>query len=372
MDEDGFVYPVCGMPTFVSAGVAPEGQAYFVLMEAAYERMIRMQKSRLFAILPEYVCTPDGMEIDKNGDLILSCPNFADDNMAGCVVRIDKDKNISKWFDVPVDPETGIARNMGIAFDKEYNMFICDNQPWSGKEELQWKGRILKVIFDANRNVADSYVVASGMEHPNGIRIYGNYMYVTQSYLTKVKHESGKLVSCVYRFPLDAKDIAITNTMEDKYIFDTFVTNNPNCQYGMDGIEIDSKGNMYVGNFGDGEVWKIVLDENGDMVSKELYAKNELELVSTDGMIMDEETGNLYIADFNKNAIVMVDSNRNVKRIAQSPDSDGLNGELDQPGEPIIWQGKLVASCFDLVTDETKVNSAHEMPATMAELDLER
>ena len=49
-----------------------------------------------------------------------------------------------------------------------------------------------------------------------------------------------------------------------------------------------------------------------------------------------------------------------------------LNGELDQPGEPIIWQGKLVASCFDLVTDETKVNSAHEMPATMAELDLER
>ena len=45
---------------------------------------------------------------------------------------------------------------------------------------------------------------------------------------------------------------------------------------------------------------------------------------------------------------------------------------LDQPGEPIIWQGKIVASCFDLVTDETKVNTQHEMPATMAELDLEK
>ena len=37
-----------------------------------------MQTSRLFTLLPEeYVCTPDGMEIDKNGDLIVSCPNFA-------------------------------------------------------------------------------------------------------------------------------------------------------------------------------------------------------------------------------------------------------------------------------------------------------
>jgi hypothetical protein len=86
---------------------------------------------------------------------------------------------------------------------------------------------------------------------------------------------------------------------------------------------------------------------------------------------MDEATGNLYIADFNNNAIVMVDKNRNVRRIAQSPDCDGFNGELDQPGEPIIWQGKIMASCFDLVTDETKVNTRHEMPATMAELDLE-
>lgn len=332
-----------------------------------------MQKSRLFTLLPEeYVCTPDGMEIDRKGNLIVSCPNYADDEMSGCVIRIDKNKNITKWFDVPVHPETGVARNMGIAFDKDWNMFICDNQPWCGREEFAWKGRMLKVIFDEEGRVQDWYIVADGMEHPNGVRIYKNYMYVTQSYLTKVKDSSGNLVSCVYRFPLDARDIKITNTMDDEYIFTTFVTKNPRCQYGADGIEIDSKGNMYVGNFGDGEVWKIRLDENGDMAEKELYAKNEEELVSTDGMILDEDTGNLYIADFNNNAIVMIDKERNVRRIAQSPDCDGFNGELDQPGEPIIWNGKLIASCFDLVTDETKINTEHEMPATMAELDLEK
>ena len=332
-----------------------------------------MQESRLFTLLPEeYVCTPDGMEIDREGNLIVSCPNYADDEMSGCMIRIDKNKNITKWFDVPVHPETGVARNMGIAFDKDWNMFICDNQPWCGREEFAWKGRMLKVIFDEEGRVQDWYTVADGMEHPNGVRIYKDYMYVTQSYLTKVKDSSGNLVSCVYRFPLDARNIKITNTMDDEYIFTTFVTKNPRCQYGADGIEIDSKGNLYVGNFGDGEVWKIRLDENGDMAEKELYAKNEEELVSTDGMILDEDTGNLYIADFNNNAIVMIDKERNVRRIAQSPDCDGFNGELDQPGEPIIWNGKLIASCFDLVTDETKINTEHEMPATMAELDLEK
>lgn len=331
-----------------------------------------MQKSRLFALLPEeYVCTPDGMEIDQNGNLIVSCPNFADDRMSGCVIRIDRGKNISKWFDVPVHPETGIARNMGIAFDSEWSMYICDNQPWSGKEELAFKGRILKVRFAENGEVKSWYTVADGMEHPNGIRIYKNYMYVTQSCLTKVSDPSGKLISCVYRFPLDAKGLKIKNTLEDPYIFTTFVTHNPKCQYGADGIEIDSKGNLYVGNFGDGEVWKISMDDKGNLTDKEIYAKNEKELSSTDGMIMDEKTGKLYIADFNHNAIVCVDRERRVYRIAQSPDCDGFHGELDQPGEPIIWQGKIIVSCFDLVTDETKVNTCHEMPATMAELYLE-
>jgi hypothetical protein len=331
-----------------------------------------MQTSRLFTLLPEeYVCTPDGMEIDKNGDLIVSCPNFAQDDMSGCVIRITKDMQISKWFDVPVHPETGLARNMGIAFDDEWNMYICDNQGWSGNQNMVGKGRMLKIIFDENRQVKDWYTIAHNMEHPNGVRIYKNYMYLTQSCMEKVQDKSGKLVSCVYRFPLDAKDIMITNTLDDPHILTTFVTHNPNCQYGADGIEIDSQGNMYVGNYGDGEVWKFRLDENGDILEEEVYAKNPAELNSTDGIIFDENTGNLYIADFNANAIVMVDKNRVTRRIAQSPDCDGFNGELDQPGEPIIWNGKLIATCFDLVTDETKVNTAHEMPATMAELDLE-
>lgn len=91
---------------------------------------------------------------------------------------------------------------MGIAFGPDGDIFICDNQGWSGEADLMFKGRMLRLRIKDNK-VIKSTVVAYGMEHPNGIRIYGDYMYVTQSLMTKVKDPSGFMVSCVYRFHLD-------------------------------------------------------------------------------------------------------------------------------------------------------------------------
>ena len=194
-------------------------------------------------------------------------------------------------------------------------------------------------------------------------------MYVTQSLLSKVNDPSGLLVSCVYKFHLDDENIAVTNTLEDKNILTTFITKNPECQYGADGIVFDKEGNLYVGNFGDGAVHKITFNSDGTVKSNEVWAKDENELQTTDGMIFDED-GNLYIADFSANAVGKVDPSGKVTRLAQSPDCDGLDGGLDQPGEPCIWQGKLILSCFDLVTGPDKVNTKHEMPATLACLEL--
>lgn len=326
-----------------------------------------MIKPELFALLPDYITTPDGMAIDFEGNLVLACPNYAG-GAPGCVVKFDKEKNIRKWFDVPVLEETGIAAPMGIAFGPDGDLYICDNQGWSGKENLMFKGRILRVRMNGDK-IEKTTTVAYGMEHPNGMRIKDGFVYVTQSCLSKVKHESGNLVSCVYRFALDDENIEIINTFEDKNILTTFITYNPNCQYGVDGIEFDKNGDLLVGNFGDGAVYRIKFNEDMSVKENKVWAENRDELKSTDGMIMDEY-GNLYIADFNANAVVKVTPDAKVERIAQSPDCNGFDGGLDQPGEPIIWNGKLILSCFDLVTDETKVNTEHELPATMSQLTL--
>lgn len=328
-----------------------------------------MQTPALFTLLPDYVCTPDGMAIASNGDLVLSCPNFADRTKPGCLVRIDKAKRITKWVDIPKSPETGLAFPMGIGFGPDGDIYVVDNQAWPGDAMLQFKGRILRLKIDGNR-IVKTTVVAEGMEHPNGLRIQGNWIYVTQSLMVKVKDPSGCVVSGVYRFALNDEHVKVSNTLEDASLLTTLITRNPSCQYGADGIEFDKAGNLYVGNFGDGAVHKITFNSDGSVKGNVVWAQDPAQLQTTDGMIMDD-AGNIYVADFSANAIALISPDAKVRRIAQSPDTDGFNGELDQPSEPMIWNGKLIVSCFDLVTGPDKVNTKHEMPATMSQLELE-
>ena len=39
VDSDGFVQQVCGAPDFSSPGTSPEGQAFYLMMEAAAGRL---------------------------------------------------------------------------------------------------------------------------------------------------------------------------------------------------------------------------------------------------------------------------------------------------------------------------------------------
>ena len=60
------------------------------------------------------------------------------------------------------------------------------------------------------------------------------------------------------------------------------------------------------------------------------------------------------MADFSNNAVAKVDPQGHITVLAQSPDGDGIDGGLGQPGEPIFWNGKLVLTCFDMVSAPTK------------------
>ena len=43
-------------------------------------------------VTEEYAATPDGMAVAPNGDLVLSCPNFADPSKPGRLLRFDGER----------------------------------------------------------------------------------------------------------------------------------------------------------------------------------------------------------------------------------------------------------------------------------------
>lgn len=340
-----------------------------IMMSACGSNVGKMSESTLFMELPDYCPTPDGMAIDGNGNLVLACPNFMDTTKPAVLMRITPDGKLSKWIDVPTLDATGVAAPMGIEFNDKGELYVCDNQGWSGTEAGKNKGRLLKLRFDENGNLADTIVVASGMEHPNGVRVHNGYVYVTQSVLSPLIKD--KTVSGVYRFSEDDRDIDVTNSDKDPNLLFTVVTENDDVKYGLDGLAFDGTGNLYAGNFGDASIVKVTFGENGNVSDISVWAQDTTQMKSVDGICFDRNTGNMYVADFSANAIARVTPDGKVKRIAQSPDCDGTDGGLDQPGEPIVWQGKLIVSCFDAVTGPDKVNTSHDKPYTLAQIEIE-
>jgi sugar lactone lactonase YvrE len=326
------------------------------------------QTPKLLVELPDFCPTPDGMDIAPDGTLVVSCPNYADQTKPGCLIRIDKEGNVKKWVNVPPLERTGVSCPMGIQFGPDGDLYVCDNQGWPGTAEGKEQGRILRLRIK-DGEIEKMTVVVSGMEHPNGIRVRDGSLYVTQSMLPKVQSDSGLLTSAVYRFPLDGEGIRISNSLKDEHLIVSMPTLNKDCQYGADGLVFDEQGNLYVGNFGDGAIHRITFDQKGNVTGHIVWAKNVSEMRTTDGICMDER-GNIYVADFSENAVAVVTPDANVYRIAQSPDCDGSQGGLDQPGEPIVWNGKLILTCFDKVTGPDKVNTGHDKPYTMSMLDL--
>jgi len=360
------------------------------------ETSSNLQTPKLLAELPEFCLTPDGMDIDKDGNLVVACPNYgsyakgaAKGSQPGCFIKISPDGKVSKWFDSPVLKETGRACPMGIALGPDGAIYVSDNQNWpdgNGEKGERNQGRILRLKVEGDKLV-ETTTVAGGISHPNGIRYRDGKLYVTVSMLPKVKREDGLVTSAVYVFPADGKDIAITNTLEDKQIIASFPTLNKHCQYGLDGLVFDSKGNLFVGNFGDGALHKITFDAAGKVTGTSIFAKTDhdytldpkapgflakatkAKMRTTDGIGIDKND-NIYVADFSNNAVAKVEPCGTITVLAQNGDTDGKGGLLDQPGEPIVWNGKLVVTCFDMVTGPDKVNTGHDKPHTMVTLEI--
>lgn len=277
---------------------------------------------------------------------------------------------------------------MGLAFGPEGELYVVDNQPWTGEALTRNKGRLLCLRFRADR-LASCETVAEGLEHPNGVKYFGGKLYLTQSSLTPLGVKPGDFTSGLYRFDAKDRNVKVSNSAADRNLVLTVKTKNVFCPYGLDGLAFDKAGALYLGNFGDGEIVKVTFTPDGQVASRAVFAKTAFDLTrdpakagflayaascplrTTDGMCFGPD-GWLYVADFSNNAIAKVSPDgKTVAFVRQDPDGSHATGGLNQPGEPIFWRGRLVASNFDAVCGNAdKVNAVRETPATLTEIKL--
>ncbi|MBC3759190.1 SMP-30/gluconolactonase/LRE family protein [Hyunsoonleella sp. SJ7] len=316
-----------------------------------------MLTTKLFAKLPDICPTPDAFDIAPDGSLTLSCPNFADKTKPGVLMSISRDGKVTKLVEIPVLASTGKSNPMGIAYDDQGALYLCDNQ--------QNKGRLLRMVFNDNKLISTE-IVAYGFNSINGIRYNNGYVYITQTNLPKLKKD--KVVGGVYCFKTTERDIRVNNDRSDKNLIYTSVTQNLKRQVGLDGLVFNKKGELFVGNLGDATIYKLTLNADGKVERDEVYAKLPVNS-APDGINIDDK-GNLYVAGFAQNQIFKVDTNQNIELLAQYPDNDGALGGLDQPADLIVYNGKLVISNFDLMVAKGMINSKHSKPYTISYLDL--
>jgi len=328
----------------------------------AEEECKPLSSPRLLAILPDICPTPDGLAMDAEGNIIVACPNYADQSHPAVLMKIDRQNQVRLFGRVPVHPETGVACPMGVDFGPDGDLYIVDNQGWVEPNNF---GRILRMKIIDGRPGGVS-IVARGLSHPNGVRIHKGHVYVTHSMLLKKGDEP--LVSGVYRFNVNDLGVRVNNTLKDKNLLATFKTLDPDVQYGADGLVFDSKGNLFVANFGDATLHKITFDADGNVASNTRWAKGKC-IKSIDGICVDGQD-NIYVADFSNNAICVVSPEGKVQVLAKSPDCDGSKGGLDQPGEPLVRGKEVIVANFDMVTGPDKLNSGHDYPSTLSIIKL--
>ena len=331
-------------------------------------------RPRLLLSFPDELNTPDGMRLDKKtNNMIVACPNFNDMKYPGKLIQITPNNRWEVYFDkCPKHPETGHAHPMGMDFGPDGNLYYADNQYFNDKDKKHYWSRVIRVNIKDGRPV-NADVVVDGFKLSNAVMFNGDNMFVTDTFFDL----ADKPMSGVYRISLAEMQkgpiMLKPKGEDDPHLLVTSVTKpfseRGNDSAGADGLTFDSKGNLYYGHFGDGQLFKVTFNPDGSVKSQERIAGRP-QLVCCDGMFCDVRTDKIYIADSARNAIMVFDTKDNsITTLWENDDTNGADGLLDQPCEPAIRGDDLIIANFDMPFPGLK-NTKHDKPHTISVIRL--
>jgi DNA-binding beta-propeller fold protein YncE len=353
-------------------------------------------KPKLLVSLTGDMSQPDGMTVNpKTKTIFLNCPNFnyrpnneGPKKFPGTLVRVkldgDKLASVEKLFvyeeKVPF-PETGQVGPMGLYFGPDGHLYVGDNQYFFNTNN---KSRMLRVKMDGDNPTGEVEVVVEGIKLANAVLWVGDKMYVTDTFLDREGEFGG---GCVWMFTMEELAKAGTDgnppikvnpiqKMEDDphCISVQTVKQLPGCgNGGIDGITVDKDGVLYFGNFGNGEMYRLVFDADGKPITDIIHEAGDY-FGCCDGIFYDADTNKIYINDSQGNAIHAFappapGAKAVLETLWENGDTDGADGSLDQPCECVIVDGKMVIANFDWPFPEL-LNTKTQEPNTLSVINL--
>ena len=336
-------------------------------------------RPRLFARFGgEFVNVPDGMTQDADGNLYLSVPNFINNLYPGCIMK--RAVGTGEWSVFVtglINPDTNRGCPMGMEMGPDGNLYYCDNQYFNSKD---YKSRILKVVIcPCTGKPVKTVPVVENIKLANAIRFYGGDLFFTDTYFD-LDRPDGVGIGGVYRVPM--KDFAngpVKLLPKPDYKKDKYFVGNSETKplpgrggdnSGCDGLCIDRDGNLFFGTFGSGRFYTMARKADGSYGKPELLIEDPARFACCDGITYDRCRHCVYMTDSALNAVHKWDiATKTFSTLWRNGDTDGADGLLDQPCEPIVWHGKLVVVNFDMAFPGL-TNTENDKVHTLSVIDL--